>query len=99
MSFQATGTTNGSVTAVRQGANISRSTTPQPTAPATLPAGDPSTDPASAIAEDNILRISSMVAFDLLQLRNSMADFWRERIALELEAYLDDADMGQVNGK
>lgn len=40
-----------------------------------------------------------MVAFDLLQLRNSMADFWRERIALELEAYLDDADMGQVNGK
>ncbi|KAJ9114193.1 hypothetical protein QFC20_001709 [Naganishia adeliensis] len=96
-SAAATGTTNGSVAAVRQGANISRSTTPQPTAPATLPAGDPSTDPASAIAEDNILRISSMVAFDLIQLRNSMADFWRERIALELEAYLDDADMGQVN--
>lgn len=99
MLFQATGAPNGPVAALRQGASISRSTTPQPTAPATLPAGDPSTDPASAIAEDNILRISSTVAFDLIQLRNSMANFWRERIAMELEAYLDDADMEQVNGK
>lgn len=96
---QTTTTTTGTTASARQSVNISRSTTPQPNAHATLPASDPSTDPVSAVAEDNVLRISSMVAFDLIQLRKDIAAFWPIGIAPELEYCLENTDMEQVNGK
>ncbi|KAJ9104921.1 hypothetical protein QFC19_003716 [Naganishia cerealis] len=82
----------------RQSSTLSRSTTPQPNATATLPAGDPSSDPAAAIAEDNSLRISSLVAVDLLRIRRDVQNFWTNSISAELDAYLEESDLEHVNG-
>lgn len=63
-----------------------------------MPQGDPASDSAAAIAEDNLLKISSMVAFDLTQIQKDVKQFWATDVAPELESYLEDTDFTQVNG-
>ena len=63
-----------------------------------MPQGVPASDSAAAIAEDNLLKISSMVASDLTQIQKDVEQFWATDVAPELEPYLEDTDLTQVNG-
>jgi hypothetical protein len=40
-----------------------------------------------------------MVAVDLIRLRKNVEEFWRVSIVPELEGFLDEEDLEQVNGK
>lgn len=40
-----------------------------------------------------------MVAVDLIRLRKNVEEFWRGSIVPELEGFLDEEDLEQVNGK
>ena len=45
-----------------------------------LPTGDPSADPASAQAEEQILKAASLIASDLSRVHKEISAFWGERI-------------------
>ena len=64
-----------------------------------VPQGNPPSDSAAAVAEDNLLKISSMVVSDLNQIRKHVGDFWTTDVTPELETYLDASDLSQVNGQ
>ncbi|KAJ9098237.1 hypothetical protein QFC21_004566 [Naganishia friedmannii] len=81
----------------RQSSTISRSSTPQPNGTALQSGSDPSSDPASAVVEDNTLRISSLVAVDLLRLRRDAQIFWSNSISPELSVYMDETDLAQID--
>lgn len=63
----------------RNSLTLSRSATPVPGP--TLPTGDPSTDPAAAAAEENVLRISTLIAIDLRRLKRDLAQFWTDDLS------------------
>ncbi|KAJ9117561.1 hypothetical protein QFC22_004411 [Naganishia vaughanmartiniae] len=92
-----TSNTAGAVSSGRQSSAISRSSTPQPNGNATQSGSDPSSDPAAAVVEDNTLRISSLVAIDLLRLRRDAQNFWSTSISPALIVYLDETDLAQID--
>lgn len=45
-----------------------------------LPVGDPSSDPQAAHAEDQILKIASLIAADLSRMHKALSVMWEDKL-------------------
>jgi hypothetical protein len=65
----------------------------------TLPTGDPSSDAASAQAEDQILKAASVVASDLSKIHKDVSAFWSERVEHLLQRTLVPEEVKRIQSE
>lgn len=78
---------------------LSRSNTPVQGSPALVSTGDPTTDPAAAAAEDNMLRVSTVIVNDVKRLRRELRALWDEQIKRTIMNGVDETGEVELEGE
>lgn len=64
-----------------------------------VPSGDPSSDPASAQAEEQLLKVASLIAFDLSKLHKDITSLWENKVRGLLLKTMTEEEVKRVDGE